>query len=150
MKKVKEMKKLIFIFFLLINFAYAEEINLLCDITYKEDNLSPQRIKTRVEVSFYNDRYVAIIPDSNLLYAVSTQKNTKTISVINLSNASKWHVNEVTGYKTNSGISDTTIIIDRNSGTISYNQIYKSSGGQILSSGGFGNCEKINPNIKKF
>ena len=142
------MKKLILIYLLLVNSAYAEDINLLCDVTYKDDNSASQRFKTRVEISAYNNGNIFIIPDSNILNSVSTGKTPTTIDIINYSNSSKWHINKVTGNLA-SGIADTTIIIDRNAGTISYSQAFKFNG-QTLNSSAFGYCEKINPNVKKF
>ncbi len=143
------MKKLILIYLLLVNSAYAEDINLLCDVTYKDDNSASQRFKTRVEISAYKNGEIYIIPDSNNLNSVSTSKTPTTIGIINYSNSSKWHINKVAGNSANSGIADTTIIIDRNAGTISYSQSFKING-QTLYSSAFGYCEKINSNVKKF
>jgi hypothetical protein len=144
------MKNIIFfLLFAAVSPVYAEDVNLVCDLTYKEDNQPTQKIKTRVEITYYKNGDVFIIPDSSFLASVSTAKLPTTTSVTNFSNSSKWHVTRVGGNPANSGISNTTIIIDRNAGSISYSQIFTYNGNSINSSG-FGYCEKINPNVKKF
>lgn len=134
---------------MLLNSASAEDVNLICDMTYRDANSPSQKIKTRIEVSYYNNGNVFIIPDSDLLGSVSTSKNSNTLNVDNFSNSSKWHVRKVAKNNANSGIADTTIIIDRNAGSISYSSSFTFEG-MVRNSSGFGYCEKINPNVKKF
>ncbi len=145
------MKKYIFLplCFMLINSASAEEVNLICDMTYRDGNSGSQKIKTRFEVSSYKNGDIFIIPDSDLLGSVSTSKNSNTLKVDNFSNSSKWHVRKIAKNNANTGIADTTIIIDRNAGSISYNSSFTFEG-MVRNSSGFGYCEKINPKVKKF
>lgn len=146
------MKKLIFILsFFLLNSAYAQNTNLLCDITLRENNggrFTNQKIITRVEVSVLQNGNIFIIPDSNLLNPVSTAKTPSTVDFTNYSTSTKWHIEKTTKNQTSGINTSTTIIIDRNVGTISYNDLYMSN--NAIQTTGFGNCEKIDPNKKKF
>ena len=138
--------------FFLLKSAYAEEINLICDIAFQDDSsgrMLTQKIRTRVEVSVYQNGNIFIIPDSDLLGSVSTAKTPSKISTNNYSTTTKWHIQNTNRNPTSGAISDTTIIIDRNSGTISYNHLFTVNNRSIQATG-FGNCEKINPNVKKF
>jgi hypothetical protein len=148
------MKLLLLIPFLFIfKTAYAyQEINLLCDVTYQKNNNrneASQKIKTRVEVTAYKNGNVSIIPDSNLLASASTIKTDNLISVTNFSNASKWDVKQKTINRNTGDTLEVGIIIDRNAGSIAYSDVFQ-SGNSHLSSSGFGFCEKINPNVRKF
>jgi hypothetical protein len=149
------MKKLFLIFvffFFILNPAHAEDINLLCDISYQDDDaIRPKttRIKTRVEVSFFTDGRLFIIPDSELIGSVSTSNLPFTTRIINFSNLAKWHLINETYNPEKRTTSSTSIVIDRNAGTISYSRLFSMNNISIQATG-FGNCEKINPNIKKF
>ena len=145
------MKKLIFILsFFLLNSAFAQDTNLLCDITLREDDdgrITSQKIKTRVVISVYPNKSIYIIPDYQPMGSVSNTKNPNTISVIDFSNSTKWHI-ERTNKSENGSILKVTYIIDRNAGTISYDAFFLLKG--VFRTTGFGNCEKIDPNKKKF
>ena len=148
------MKLILLIPFLFIfKTAYAyQEINLLCDVAYQKNsnrNEAPQKIKTRVEITQYKDGNVSIIPDSDLLSSASTIKRDNKISITNFTNASKWDVRVKTINRDTGDTLEVGIIIDRNAGSITYNDVFQ-SGKDYLPSSGFGFCEKINPNIKKF
>jgi hypothetical protein len=145
------MKKLVLIplSFGLFNFASAQGVNLICDMTYREGNSVSQRLKTRIEVSQLDNGNLFIISDSDLIGSVSTIKRQGTISITNFSNSSKWDLRVVSANDKNSSVLDIGIIIDRNAGSISYNSSF-SIQGRTMHSSGFGYCEKINQNIKKF
>ena len=145
------MKKLIFILsFFLLNSAFAQDTNLLCDITLREDDdgrITSQKIKTRVEISVYPDKTIFIRPDYQPMGSVSNIKNPNTISVIDFSNSTKWHIERTNKYENGSTLK-VSYVIDRNSGTISYDAFFQMKG--IFRTTGFGNCEKIDPHKKKF
>ena len=151
------MKKLIFILsFFLLNSAIAQNTKLLCDITLREDDngkITSQKIKTRVEVSVFKDGSIFIIPD-NSLYPVTTEKSEITVEINNYSTLSKWEIQNLNIEKITGAHYATTITIDRNAGTISYNHVFmlknKSPTISTSTTTGFGNCEKIDPNKKKF
>ena len=151
------MKKLIFILsFFLLNSAIAQNTKLLCDITLREDDngkITSQKIKTRVEVSVFKDGSIFIISD-NSLYPVTTEKSEITVEINNYSTLSKWEIQNLNIEKITGAHYATTITIDRNAGTISYNHVFmlKNKSPTISTSTptGFGNCEKIDPNKKKF
>lgn len=148
------MKKLIFILsFFLLNSAYAQDINLLCDISLSENKIgkiTSQKIKTRVEITDNKDGNVWIIPDSNLIGSTSTIKHLNTTNVINRSNLTKWHIEKSSTLQDSNGTSHHTFIIDRNSGTISYDSTIKIDNLGSVHTTGFGNCEKIDTNKRKF
>jgi hypothetical protein len=145
------MKKLIFILsFFLLNSAFAQDTNLLCDITLREDDdgrITSQKIKTRVEISVYPDKTIFIRPDYQPMGSVSNIKNPNTISVIDFSNSTKWHIERTNKYENGSTLK-VSYVIDRNSGTISYDAFFQMKG--FFRTTGFGNCEKIDPHKKKF
>ena len=151
------MKKLIFILsFFLLNSAIAQNTKLLCDITLREDDngkITSQKIKTRVEVSVFKDGSIFIISD-NSLYPVTTEKSEITVEINNYSTLSKWEIQNLNIEKITGAHYATTITIDRNAGTISYNHVFmlknKSPTISTSTTTGFGNCEKIDPNKKKF
>jgi hypothetical protein len=148
------MKKFILFMLSLLLFrsAFAEDINLICDINLQDDSsgrVVSQKIRTRVEVSVYQNNNIYILPDSDLLGSVSTAKTPSSININNYSTPTKWHIQKTNRNSSTGAISDTTIIIDRNAGTISYNHLFTLKNNSIQTTG-FGNCERINPNVKKF
>jgi hypothetical protein len=150
------MKKLIFILsFFLLNSAIAQNTKLLCDITLREDDngkITSQKIKTRVEVSVFKDGNIFIIPD-NSLYPVTTEKSELTLEIINYSTLSTWKIQNTNIEKITGAHYATTITIDRNAGTISYYHLFMLKDNKSLTistTTGFGNCEKIDTNKKKF
>ena len=152
------MRKLIFILsFFLLNSAIAQNTKLLCDITLREDDngkITSQKIKTRVEVSVFKDGNIFIIPD-NSLYPVTTEKSEITVEINNYSTLSTWKIQNLNIEKITGAHYATTITIDRNAGTISYYYVFmlkdnKSPTISTSTTTGFGNCEKIDPNKKKF
>jgi hypothetical protein len=142
-------KPFIFFFYWIpISYANAENIVLVCDIDLKNDTnqvITQQKIKTRVEISYLKNFY--IIPDSNLLMAV-TSKSSKERVIKDLSDDRKWHLNNSKATPSG-GLIETEIIIDRFLGTISYNYSALLSGQHTVVSG-FGFCEKSTSQKKKF
>lgn len=142
---------LVIFLFLFTKDCYANYLALLCNIrltTDKNGEIISQNFKTEIKVTF-NKKELFIIPtNTSLLPVTTTEGNNK--SVKNLSVENKWHLIN-TEQLADSIFNTTTLIIERNSGNLSYESIW--IGGNFLffqKSTASGECEKIDIKKRKF
>jgi hypothetical protein len=148
------MKKLIF--FVLILFSSivcSEELKLSCNIkltTNYDDGTTENGQYSEVFAIKDLGKHKFIIPTSNTFGSVSTLEGSKTLSIKDFSDSSKWDISvENNGLK--EGVTYTTTIrIDRNVGKIWYSHTFFRDGKVRIEDLGNGDCEKINVTKKKF
>jgi hypothetical protein len=155
MKKIKMFNKEIIIFlgFLYPIFCLSQtvDIKLSCQLSitkrYSTGAVERESVKEILEI-YQRDTLLSIIPlsDSGVLGPVTTANLPNMISIRNESNQNKWHLNNIR--TSQSGVAtETTITIDRNSGSIFYFRNFES--GRIVSDGQ-GQCQKIDPSKRLF
>lgn len=132
----------------------ADPIDLVCqvDITSKQNGQTTnyQSVESGVEILEMidgNAHYISIIPDSSLLFSVSTRSGTDRI-VENYTTESKWHVKVASRHDRASAFSE--IIINRYSGKITMNRLVVFSETESIEKYGQGSCTKISKHQRKF
>jgi hypothetical protein len=111
--------------------------------TFKSGSQERSIIKPIFEV-YESGRYLSIIPDTDELASVSTRTgNGRTID--NFSDPNKWALNNK--IEANGNITESKIIIDRNTGRIVYSLNWNAN---TLYVEGEGICEKIDISRRKF
>jgi hypothetical protein len=97
---------------------------------------------------YQSETLLSIIPfsDSGVLGSVTTGNHPNTISIQNESNQNKWHLNNIRKHQSGT-VSETSISIDRNSGSIFYFRNFDF--GKIITEGQ-GQCQKIDSSKRLF
>ena len=128
--------------------AFALEVKLLCSIklisTHSNGHVKRENFTDVIDVSD-NHPELQIIPNSNKLSHVSTQKTNTLLSVNNYSDRNRWHL-ENNNRSTGKNYS-TSIIIDRTTGILFYSRDFDD--GNITASA-TGSCEKTDMEKRKF
>ncbi len=143
------------IFLILISFpSFGGDIKISCNINLETTYSFDESIKKSHEEEIFTiteiNGYVIIVPSlaSSKFSSISTHKENNTISIKNRSDINKW---DITISDKNSGgeIDDVSYLIDRNTGKIFYSLISRHRG-QYSKDLGYGNCEPVDMNKKKF
>ena len=142
------------IFFLLLIFSHmacSEEVKLSCNMKrVNTDSLGSEKFNEQVIFEIMDTgKYKSIIPNSDEYGSVGTDKLGFRTSITDFSDANKWDITAYHDPKNGSNYT-ITIRIDRNTGTIFYQNNYTSPKGNIINISASGNCEKVNLTKKKF
>ncbi|NDF81248.1 MAG: hypothetical protein EB109_03695 [Methylophilaceae bacterium] len=144
-------QNLFFIFlFLVSNLALSEEVKLSCDMkvtklysTGSEEHLNINEVFDIID----SGSIKSITPLSPNFNGTTTRNFEGKLSYKDYSTPNKWHLNEAAS--SGDAIVNTTIIIDRHSGKISYSGLFKNPSGSVTTSA-VGDCVKLDTTKKKF
>lgn len=132
----------------LISFGQNVNIKLNCQLsltrTFNDGKKDNETINEIFEI-YQNGKFLSIIPGSDNLQGLTTQKFPTTISIMNFSDENKWGLQSKS--KNNNEWLDITVSIDRNTGRISYRQDYQKG---LIITDGQGNCKKVDTTKRLF
>ena len=105
-----------------------------------------ETINVIFEIQQLNSNF-GIFTDNSIIPNLSTIKKDNIVSVTNNSDSNKWSLNNIV--KTKVLLSDTTIIIDRNTGILLYVQKINQNNSQVDTEGQ-GTCKKVDTTKRLF
>ena len=147
------MKKLIFLFFLILgsDIAYAEVIKLSCDLTI--DETGKKRNYHEIITIEQTHNFTFITPSGNILSKVDSESIDQEVKITNLSTKNHWHIFNETKYNDPNGqilFFNVSFKIDRNTGALFYQHSTKSSNNYSNIVNANGLCNKVDSTKNKF
>ena len=132
--------------------GHAEQIKLNCDIqvvTNYLDGTKPKTENRRVVVDITDEGDIRLIKLSThkVFLSVGNFKIEGTTSVVDKSDDTKWEISNTE--ERNGTLSVTNLRIDRNTGGISYKDVFTDNSGKTSESGD-GTCRKVDATRKLF
>lgn len=132
-----------------VNANTVLDLTLICEMNIRSragsDPIVERKVKTRIEVTELANGSLFLIGDGEL-FSVYTQK-TANREFMNYSSPEKWHLRNI--QRTEVATADREIIIDRFSGTVSTQNLYREKNG-FIEERGFGECKKVDKINKRF
>lgn len=149
------MKNLAFVFlFFFSTWVFGEDIKLSCNLKITEYHSTGQSEKKSItdviEVSIMpNAKF--IIPQVLNSVGADIENNTTDNFATDFSDSNKWSIRQRILKNTGSiSSTETSFVIDRNTGFITYNCVTKFKDGIWVREYGNGNCQKIDTTKKRF
>jgi hypothetical protein len=137
------------------NFSLSNTVDLICEIksTVVLSNVGQEKSAGKAFLHIYQDPLMKSIDVSSdvdevdKITVLSTKETAAQYISFDQSNESKWDVQQNRSY--NNGVSKTRIIIDRSTGSLLISR-ESNLNNKLISIKASGNCEKIDPNNRKF